>query len=116
MNESNKDYVTHPEEMGAIHISEEVLAAIAASAAAEIEGVAGLMNTPSGKKGSARGVKITIAGERAVVDVFLMVNYGYPIPQVAEKVQSAVASSMEAMAGFGVQDVNVHVGGVSFAR
>ena len=49
MNESSKDYVVHPEEMGAIHISEEVLSAIAASAAAEIDGVAGLMN--AGKKG-----------------------------------------------------------------
>ena len=91
MNESSKDYVVHPEEMGAIHISEEVLSAIAASAAAEIDGVAGLMN--AGKKGASRGVKITIGEEKTVVDI-----------------------SMEAMAGFGVQEVNVHVGGVSFAK
>ena len=36
MNE-NKEYVTHQEEMGTIHISEDVLAAIAASAALEID-------------------------------------------------------------------------------
>lgn len=114
MNESSKDYVTHPEEMGAIHISEEVLSAIAASAAAEIDGVAGLMN--AGKKGASRGVKITIGEEKTVVDIYLMVNYGQPIPAVAEKVQNAVVSSMAAMAGFPVQEVNVHVGGVSFAK
>ena len=51
-----------------------------------------------------------------MVDIYLMVNYGQPIPEVAEKVQNAVVSSMEAMAGFGVQEVNVHVGGVSFAK
>jgi len=113
MNE-NKEYITHPEEMGNIHISEDVLCAIAASAALEIEGVAGLMN--SGKKNAGKGVKITIQNERAVVDVYLMVNYGQPIPEVAEKVQAAVATAMDDMAGFAVQEVNVHVGGVSFAK
>ena len=114
MNENN-EYITHPEEMGSILISEEVLSAIAASAASEIEGVAGLMGASAGKKGSGRGEKITLDGDGAVVDVYLMVNYGQPIPEVAEKVQSAVVSSMEAMAGFSVAEVNVHVGGVSFA-
>jgi len=114
MNESSKDYVIHPEETGSIHISEDVLSAIAASAAAEIDGVAGLMN--AGKKGASRGVRITINEEKAGVDIYLMVNYGQPIVEVAEKVQNAVASAMEAMAGVGVQTVNVHVGGVSFAK
>ncbi len=111
----NKEYITHPEEMGNIHISEEVLCAIAASAAMEIDGVAGLMNAGS-KKNAAKGVKISIQDERAIVDIYLMVTYGQPIPEVAEKVQNAVASAMDAMAGFAVQEVNVHVGGVSFAN
>ena len=113
MNE-NKEYVTHPEDMGAIHISEDVLAAIAASAAREVDGVAGLMAGPGGKKLGSRGVRISIADERAVVDVYLMVRYGQPIPEVAEKVQNAVYSAVGAMAGLDVQEVNVHVGGVSF--
>jgi len=114
MNE-NKEYITHPEEMGNIHISEDVLCAIAASAALEIDGVAGLMNA-GGKKNAAKGVKITIDDDRAVVNVSLMVNYGQPIPEVAEKVQNAIFSAMEAMAGFTAQEINVHVGGVSFAK
>ena len=78
----NKDYMTHPDEMGCIHISEDVLASIAAGAAAEVE--------------------------------YVMVRYGYPIPEVAEKIQNAVSSAVEAMTGFQVKAVNVHVGGVSF--
>ena len=113
MNE-NKEYITHPDEMGCIHISEDVLAAIAASAAREVDGVAGLMAGPGGKKLGSRGVRISIADERAVVDVYLMVRYGQPIPEVAEKVQNAVYSAVGAMAGLDVQEVNVHVGGVSF--
>ena len=114
MNE-NKEYITHPEELGTIHISEDVLCAIAASAAMEIEGVSALMASGS-KKNAGKGVKITIAENRAVVDVYLMVVYGQPIPEVAAKVQAAVTSAMDAMAGFAVQEVNVHVGGVSFAK
>ena len=38
----NKEYISRPDEMGTIHISEEVLAAIAAAAALEVEGVASL--------------------------------------------------------------------------
>ena len=37
-----KEYVSRPDELGNIHISEEVLAAIAAAAATEVEGVGSL--------------------------------------------------------------------------
>ena len=109
----NKDYMTHAEELGCIHISEEVLASIAAGAAVEIEGISGLMSL-AGKKTSAKGVRIAVEDEAAVVDLYVMIRYGYAIPEVAEKIQTAVASSLEAMTGFAVKAVNVHVGGVSF--
>lgn len=109
----NKDYMTHPDEMGCIHISEDVLASISAGAAAEVEGVSGLMNLAA-KKTAARGVRLSVADNAAVIDLYVMVRYGYPIPEVAEKIQNAVASAVEAMTGFAVKSVNVHVGGVSF--
>ena len=109
----NKDYMTHPDEMGCIHISEDVLASIAASAAAEVEGISGLMNLAT-KKTAARGVRLSLVDNAAVIDLYVMVRYGYPIPEVAEKIQNAVSSAVEAMTGFQVKAVNVHVGGVSF--
>lgn len=109
----NKDYMTHPDEMGCIHISEDVLASIAAGAAAEVEGISGLMNLAT-KKTAARGVRLSLVDNAAVVDLYVMVRYGYPIPKVAEKIQNAVSSAVEAMTGFQVKAVNVHVGGVSF--
>lgn len=111
----NENYITRADELGNIHISEDAISAIAASAASEIDGVAGLMNA-GGKKGCGKGVKITITEERAVVDLYVMVNYGKPIPEIAAKVQEAVASAMEAMVGFTVQEVNVHVGGITLAK
>ena len=109
----NKDYMTHPDEMGCIHISEDVLASIAAGAAAEVEGISGLMNLAT-KKTAARGVRLSLVDNAVVVDLYVMVRYGYPIPEVAEKIQNAVSSAVEAMTGFQVKAVNVHVGGVSF--
>ena len=41
-----KEYVSRPDELGNIHISEEVLAVIAAAAAMEVEGVGSLAANP----------------------------------------------------------------------
>ena len=110
----NKEYMTHPEELGCIHISEDVLASIAAGAAAEVEGISGLMNLAA-KKSNARGVRLSVDDEEgAVIDLYVMIRYGYAIPEVAEKIQNAVSGAIESMTGFSVKAVNVHVGGVSF--
>ena len=45
----NKEYMTHPDELGCIHISEDVLASLAASAAVEVEGISGMMNLATKK-------------------------------------------------------------------
>ena len=108
----NKEYMTHPEELGCIHISQDVLASIAAGAAAEVEGISGLMNLA--KKSGARGVRLTLDDDGAAVDLYVMIRYGYAIPEVAEKIQTAVSNAIESMTGFQVKAVNVHVGGVSF--
>ena len=109
----NKDYMTHPEDLGCIHISQDVLASIAAGAAAEVEGISGMMNLAT-KRSNARGVRLTVDDDGASVDLYVMIRYGYAIPEVAEKIQSAVSGAIESMTGFSVKAVNVHVGGVSF--
>lgn len=109
----NKEYMTHPEELGCIHISEDVLASLAASAAVEVEGISGMMNLTA-KKSNAKGVRLTVEDDGAAVDLYVMIRYGYAIPEVAEKIQTAVSNAIESMTGFSVKAVNVHVGGVSF--
>lgn len=109
----NREYITHNEELGCIHISEDVLAAVSAGVAAEEEGICGMMNLGT-KKTAAKGVRVTVDEDRAVIDLYVMLRYGYAIPEVAERLQTAVASAVEAMTGFAVKAVNVHVGGISF--
>lgn len=118
----SRDYMTLPEDKGTVNISEEVLAAVVVGAVRDVEGVAGMM-TPMGAvasnaknaRKSAKGVKIDMTGDALKVDIYLMVEYGHPIPEVAGNVQKTVFSSIEAMTGCPVEAVNVHVGGVSLA-
>ena len=120
----SKEYMTLPEENGSINISEEVIAAIAVGAVREVEGVSGMMtnlgnsvsdlvnNRKNAQKG-VRGVKIDMSGAALVLDLYLTVQYGHPIPEVAGCAQKAVSGAVEAMTGCAVEAVNIHVGGVS---
>ena len=122
----SKEYMTLPEENGSINISEEVIAAIAAGAVREVEGVSGMMtgmggsvtdlvnNRKNAQKGT-KGVKIDMTGTALTLDLYLTVEYGHAIPEVAENAQKAVASAVEAMTGCPVGTVNIHVGGVTLA-
>ena len=122
----SKEYMTLPEENGSINISEEVIAAIAVGAVREVEGVSGIMtgmggsvtdlvnNRKNAQKGT-KGVKIDMTGTALTLDLYLTVEYGHAIPEVAENAQKAVASAVEAMTGCPVGTVNIHVGGVTLA-
>ena len=121
----SKEYMTLPEENGSINIAEEVIAAIAVGAVRDVEGVSGMMtnlgssvtdlvNKKNAQK-SAKGVKIDMTGTALVLDIYLTVQFGHPIPEVAENAQKAVISAVEAMTGCSVGTVNIHVGGVTLA-
>lgn len=111
------EYVTHNEENGSVHISEDVIAAIVSDAVWNIEGVGGSSQNageqPSAKK-ALRNVRVEQNDDMLTVDVSVMVRYGYAIPEVAKKVQDAVYDAVGGMTGFPIREVNVHVGGVSF--
>ena len=67
----NKEYMTHPDELGCIHISEDVLASLASSAAVEVEGISGMMNLTT-KKSNAKGVRLTVEDDGAAVDLYVI--------------------------------------------
>ena len=118
-----REYVSRSDELGNIHISEEVLAVIAAAAVLEVEGIGGLTANLGtdlaellGKKNLSRGIHILVEEESVTVDLGILVKYGYTIPDVARAVQEAVAGSIEATSGLTVAAVNVNVGGVVFEK
>ena len=117
-----KEYVTRMDELGNIHISEDVLAVIAGAAALEVEGVSALASGSRdigellGKKSLTRGIHVQVEDERVQVELAIMVKYGYTILDVARAVQDAVTTNIESMSGLHVVSVDINVGGVAFEK
>ena len=94
------------------------------AAVSEIEGVAGLSSAPGADIAEFLGiksattppsVKITADNGHAVIDILIMVRYGYGVTVVAKKVQDQVAASVEDMTGLKTV-VNVHIAGIAFDK
>lgn len=119
----NKEYVSRSDELGNIHISEEVLAAIAAAATLEVEGVNALSaNLGSdlaellGKKNLAKGIQVEMEEEKVKVELSILMEYGHTIPEVGKAVQDNVKNAVESMTGLEVAAVNVAVSGIAFEK
>lgn len=105
------------EASGSVRISNEVVGAIASTAATEIEGVADRGAAGSGLAGflgKNRGVKVEVGEREAAVDLYLVMKYGHFLPDVAAAVQENVKKAIESMTGLRVVEVNVHIQGVQF--
>ena len=116
-----KQYITQTEENGNVLISEDVVAVIVEHTVSEVEGTAGIYAKPGnevaelvGVKNWGKGLKILIAEDNSVsIDVDILICYGYSVVDVADNVQTAVASAVESMTGVKVSAVNVNVCGIS---
>jgi len=100
---------------GRIQISDDVVAVIAGTAAAEIEGTVSQISV-LGKKNFGKGVKVTVSGNTAVIDLSLCVKFGCKIQDVSEAVQKNVKTAVETMTGLEVTEVNINVDGVAFNK
>ena len=116
----NKQYIMQPQDNGTVNISEEVIAAIVAHAAIEVEGIASLNARPSsdiveliGKKTSVKGVKVTILENNSVaIDCNVNINYGQDIVEVSAIAQAAIKDALESLAAIEIASVNVNVCGI----
>ncbi|QDR80806.1 Asp23/Gls24 family envelope stress response protein [Sporomusa termitida] len=113
---------TEHNDVGSIRIADEVVGIIAGLAATEVTGVAGMsaglvggIAEMLGKKNLSKGVKVEVGEREAAVDLYIIVEYGVRIPDVALRVQENVKRGIESMTGLDVVEVNIHVQGVGFA-
>ncbi len=109
-------------DLGTIKIADEVVAIIAGLAATEVLGVAGMSGGLAGgiaemlgRKNLTKGVKVEVGEKQTAVDLFLIVEYGTKIPEVAWHVQENVKKAIENMTGLDVVEVNIHIQGVKIA-
>jgi uncharacterized alkaline shock family protein YloU len=108
-----------PDEVGSVKIADEVLSIVAGLAVSEISGVAGMsggivggITEMLGKQNFSKGVKVITTGKTVTVEIYVIVKYGYNIPDVAIAIQEKVKTSIENMTGFDVVAVDVHVEGI----
>ena len=109
--------------VGEVQIADEVVATIAALAAAEVKGVASISGNAAnelagkfGKKNLSKGVKVLVEPDAVSVDMALTLDYGYGIPETAKQVQEKVKMAIENMTGLKVKEVNIRIAGVNVVK
>ena len=110
-------------DVNGIKISDEVVAIIAGIAAADVPGVAGMsgglvggISEILGKKNFSKGIKVDVGEKDATIEIYIIVDYGVRIPDVAWEIQNKVKKSVEEMTGLSVTKVNIHVQGVKVEK
>ena len=105
-------------ELGLIHIHENVIAAAVRKATCKVDGVIRLAGSAlvnniaeliGNKSISDRSISVQIDGASVVIDVKVNIAYGAHVPTVASNIQSAVVGEVEKITGMTVTAVNVVV-------
>lgn len=111
------------EKLGKIEIAPEVIEVITAIATQEVEGGAELKATFAegvveklGRKNYSKGVKVEVTDEGIMIDIFVMVDFGVPIPKVGVEIQNHVRKQLETMASLEPKSIDVHITGVQFSE
>lgn len=121
--ETEKSVQLANEVMGEVRIADSVVANIALLAAKETEGVfdtvgnaANEIMTKVGVKSASKGVRVEIAEGIVSVDLALIMQYGFNIPNTCKKVQDKVKNAIENMTGLKVDDVNIRISGINIPQ
>ena len=109
--------VGYSNELGNIHYSEEVLAKIVGLSTMECYGVVGMVskNATEGLwelmriENLSKGVKLEVNEDKLVVELFVMVEYGTKISEIANNIIQKVRYSVENFTGLKVSSVTVNV-------
>jgi len=111
------------DERGSTTIANEVVEKVAAIATREVDGVYDLggdvarlfsavrdkIGIGGGSEGADQGVKVRLEGKTATVSITFVIEYGFVVYTVAEKVRANVIGAVETMLGLEVTEVNLLV-------
>lgn len=107
-------------QLGIIEISPAAVAALASQAVLTCYGVVG-MSSPSlrhglaeilGRENYRRGVHARLVEDEIVIDLYVVLEYGTRISEVAQNIMRNVKYAVEHTLGIPVASVNVHVQGL----
>lgn len=105
-----------------LSISEEVISTIAEKTVMSVPGVydisGGLIDGITNMLGSKRtsGIKVDINEKTISLDIYLIVEYGVKIPDIAWDIQDKVKKTLEEIVGMTVAAVNIHIQGINIKK
>ncbi len=101
---------------GITTVADIVVAKMAGIAAAEVDGVhelgtsfRRLLGRVSPTESLTRGVNVEVGKRETAIDLVVVVDYGYSIPDVAQKLRENVITRVEDGTGLTVKEVNIEV-------
>lgn len=104
-----------------IMVSHGVIAEIAGQTALAIDGVAELggnlvtgLQDMLGRHAATHGVRVDVSGGEVEVSMYMLIEYGVRIPDIAQRVQEEVKRQIEKTTGLRVKRVDIHIQGVAF--
>ena len=111
-------------ELGQINISDEVIGVIAGVAAMECYGLVGMANRNIQDGISellkiehlSRGVEVSVVDDLLTIDLYVIVEYGTNITEVAHNIIEKVKYTVERLVGVKIKAINVRVQGVRVTK
>ena len=104
---------------GKVAVANEVIAIIAGLSATEVEGVRSMAGNITnelisriGINNLSKGVTVSVENNTVTVNIAIILEYDFSIPEVSAKVQERVKNTIESMTGLKVKEVNIKVEGV----
>jgi uncharacterized alkaline shock family protein YloU len=106
--------------LGRVEVAPSAIAGLAGVAVLECYGVVG-MTYPALGSGLAqvlqgercrRGVQVRVVDQRIIVDLYVVLEYGVRICEVAHNIMDNVRFRVEKALGVPIEEVNVHVQGL----
>lgn len=105
--------------LGKVEIAPEVIEVIAGIAATEVEGLFTMRGSFAtgvverfGKKSHSKGVKVELTETGILIDLYVVLNFGVSIPQVAVKLQTNIRQTLKSMTALEIDEINIHVVGI----
>ncbi|HEY7356041.1 MAG TPA: Asp23/Gls24 family envelope stress response protein [Ktedonobacterales bacterium] len=103
------------EQLGAVRIAKQVLATIIEMTALKVPGVVRLASVGGhfsrwlDREAPERGIALTMNDQDVSANLYLVVESGSNMLQVATAVQEAVGAAIEHMVGLTVKEINVYI-------
>ncbi|WP_407268341.1 Asp23/Gls24 family envelope stress response protein [Radiobacillus sp. PE A8.2] len=119
MSENSLLSVGEDSRLGKVEIAPEVIEVIAGIAATEVSGVFAMRGNFAsgvaerfGKKSHGKGIKVELTETGVLIDVYVVIDYGSKIPDVAQKIQTNIRQALKNMTALEIEEINIHIVGV----